>query len=86
MPGFPKLIYMEHMILVPLHLVHKWHQPLEQKENTLKGLPRPRNDDHSTLLTQVQGLVNRLYGYIPALFFLGSQVWYFQRQDHTTRH
>ena len=28
-PNVPKLIYMERMILVLLHLAHNWHQPLE---------------------------------------------------------
>ena len=73
-PNFPKLIYMERMILLLLHLAHKWRQPLEQKLQTLRGLHRPGNANHSTLLTQVQGLVTLLYGYIPALFFIGSQV------------
>ena len=43
MPSFPKLIYMERMILVFLHLAHKWRQPLEHKLNTLKGLHRLGN-------------------------------------------
>ena len=59
-PNFPKLIYMERMILVLLHLAHKWRQPLEQKLQTLRGLHRPGNANHSTLLTQVQGLVTLL--------------------------
>ena len=53
MPNFPKLINMECMFLVLFHLAHKWRQPLEHKLNTLKGLHRPRNANHSTLLTQV---------------------------------
>ena len=73
-PNFPKLICMERMIRVLLHLVHKWCQPLQPKVKTLKGLHRPGPAYHSTLLTQVQGLVNILYGYIPTLFFIGSQV------------
>ena len=73
-PNFPKLIYMERMILVLLHLAHKWRQPLEQKLQSLRGLHRPGNANHNTLLTQVQGLVTLLYGYIPALFIIGSQV------------
>ena len=86
MPNFPKLIYMERMILVLLHLAHKWRQPLEQKLQTLRGLHRPGNANHSTLLTQVQGLVTLLYGYIPALFIIGSQVrdchWSAQGEQH----
>ena len=85
-PNFPKLIYMERMILVLLHLAHKWRQPLEQKLQTLRGLHRPGNANHSTLLTQVQGLVTLLYGYIPALFIIGSQVrdchWSAQGEQH----
>ena len=85
-PNFPKLIYMERMILVLLHLAHKWRQPLEQKLQTLRGLHRPGNANHNTLLTQVQGLVTLLYGYIPALFIIGSQVrdchWSAQGEQH----
>ena len=88
-PNFPKLIYMERMILVLLHLAHKWCQPLEQKLNTVKGLQRPANANYSTLLRHVQGLVNLLYGYIPALFIIGPQVrdyhWAPQRGECTAR-
>ena len=62
------------MILVLLHLAHKWRQPLEQRLQTLKGLHLPGNTNHNTLLTQLQGLVTLLYGYSPALFIIGSQV------------
>ena len=86
MPIFPKLIYMERMILVLLQLAHKWRQPLEQKLQTLKGLHRPGNANHNTLLTQVQGLVTLLYGCIPALFIIGWQVrdchWSPQGEQH----
>ena len=73
-PNFPKLIYMERMILVLLHLAHTWRQPLEQKLQTLKGLHRLGNANHNTLVTQVQGSVTLLYGHIPALFIIGLQV------------
>ena len=74
------------MILVLLHLAHKWRQPLEQKLQTLRGLHRPGNANHSTLLTLVQGLVTLPYGYIPALIIIGSQVrdchWSAQGEQH----
>ena len=77
---------MERMIPVLLHLAHKWRQPLEQKLQTLRGLHRPGKANHSTLLTQPQGLVTLLYGYIPALFIIGSQVrdchWSAQGEQH----
>ena len=72
-PNFPKLIYMERMILVLLHLAHKWRQPLEQKLQTLRGLHRPGNANHSTLLTQVQGLVTVLYGTFQPCLLLGRK-------------
>ena len=35
---------------------------------------RPDNASHATVVTQVQGLVTLLYGYVLALFIVGSQV------------
>ena len=74
MPNFQKLIDVERMIMVLLHVAHKWRQLLAQKLNTLKGLHRPSNDNPSTLLTHVQGFVNFLFWYIAALFMIESQV------------
>ena len=74
MPTFPKLIYMECMTVVLLNLAHKWRQPLEQELNTLKGLHRHGDVNHSALLTQPQGLLNLSHWYISARFIFGSQV------------
>ena len=74
MPNFLKLVYMECVMLGLFHLVHKWRQPLEHTLHTLRGLHRPGNAYHATVVTQVRVLVTLLYGYVRALFIIGSQV------------
>ena len=71
MPNFPKVICIERMIPTLLQLAHKWRQPLDQALNILKGLHRRCHANHSSRLTQVEGLLNVLYGYILALFIIG---------------
>ena len=72
--NFPKHLSMERMILVLLLVAHYWRQPLEHKLQALRGLNNPSNGNHAKMCQRVKGLVTLLFGYVAALFLIGSQV------------
>ena len=57
-----------------LHLAHRWKNSLYQKLHNLRTVPPPDSAAHKVLLMQVEGTIDLLYGYVPAMFIIGCHV------------
>ena len=70
----PQIIYIELVGVVLVHVEHRWNNSVYQKLCNLRTVPPPHCAAHKALLMEVEGMVDLLYGYAPAVFIIGCHL------------
>ena len=73
-PSFPKRMYVERLVVVLVHVAHRWKNSPHQKLRNLRTVPPPNHAADKEPLMQVAGMIDLFYSYVPTVFVIACHV------------